>query len=186
MLVVTTTVRMVNRVHSHTTSTGPVVAFGLELVERAASLEEGLVDTSTTSDDADGRACRSRDSLFRAGRQSYAGLVVVGGVANNGGIVARCAGEDATVANLLLDVADDRTLRALGDGEDVADVESGLLAAVHETTGVHSLGGDEGLLAEFVAVRVAEDDAGEGSTTIPTISVNADFTSIPRTDQSRE
>ena len=80
-------------------------------------------------------------------------------------VVARGTGERSTVTRLLLNVADDGTLRALSDGKDVADGENGLLAAVDEGTGVEALGGDECLLAELVAVGVTEDDTGEGSTT---------------------
>lgn len=84
---------------------------------------------------------------------------------NDGGIVARGAGEGTTVADFLLNIADDSTFRALGNGEDIADGKGSLLAAVDEGTGVEALGGDESLLAEFVAVGVTENDAGKGSTT---------------------
>ena len=144
---------------------GSLVALGLVLVERTASLEQRLVDTSTTGNNTDGCTAATRDRLLRARRKTDTGLVVVGGVANHGGVVAGCPGESATVADLLLNVADNGTLRALSDGEDVADGESRLLAAVDESTGVNTLGGNEGLLAELVPVWVAEDDAGEGSTT---------------------
>lgn len=53
MLVVTTTVGMVDGVHGHTTSLGPAVALDGELVLGARSLEEGLVGTATTGDDTD-------------------------------------------------------------------------------------------------------------------------------------
>ena len=91
--------------------------------------------------------------------------MVVGGVADDGGVVAGCPGEGAAVADLLLDVADDGAFWALRDGEGVPDGERGLLAAVYERAGVEALGRDEGLLAELVAVRVPEDDAGEGRAT---------------------
>jgi len=64
MLMVTTTVRMVHGVHSHTTSTGPVVTLSLVFVVRTASLEQGLVDTTTTGDDSDCRARASCNSFF--------------------------------------------------------------------------------------------------------------------------
>ena len=86
-------------------------------------------------------------------------------MANDGRVVAGSTGERTAVADLLLDVADDRTLRKLADGDDVADRELGFFAAVDESAGVEALGGDEGLLAELVAVGVTEDDTGEGSTT---------------------
>ena len=84
---------------------------------------------------------------------------------NNGRIVARGARQGTAVADLLLDVADDSTLRQLRDREDVANRKLGLLAAVDEGTSVEALGGDESLLAELVPVGVAEDDASKGSTT---------------------
>ena len=142
-----------------------LVALSLELVVRTASLEQRLVDTATTGDNADGRTGRARDGLLRAGGQTDARLVLVRRVANDGRVVAGSTGERTAVADLLLNVADDGTLGALGDGEGVADGEGGLLAAVDEGTGVKTLGGDEGLLAELVAVRVPEDDAGEGRAT---------------------
>ena len=81
-------------------------------------------------------------------------------MADDGGVVARGASEGAAVADLFLDVADDGAFGALGDGEDVADCEGGFFAAVDKGAGVEAFGGDEGFFAEFVAVGVAEDDAG--------------------------
>lgn len=192
MLMVTTTMRMVNRVHGNTTRTGPaaerrplsapfgrvgqsreytLVALGLVLVVRTAGLEQGLVDPPTARNDADRRAAAPRDGLLRAARQADAGLVLVRRVADDGRVVARRARERAAVAGLLLDVAHDRALRALRHGEHVADGERRLLAAVDEGAGVQALGRDEGLFAELVAVRVAEDDAGEGGAAVLAMSV---------------
>jgi hypothetical protein len=165
MLVVSSSVRVIDGVHSHTTSTGPVVALGLVLVERTTSLKQWLVDTSTTGDDTDGRTAATSHGLLRTGWEADAGLALVGGVADDGSVVAGCPSERTAVADLLLNVANDGTLRALRDGEDVADGENGLLAAVDKGTGVETLGRDKCLLAELVAVGVTEDDTGEGSTT---------------------
>ena len=87
-------------------------------------------------------------------------------MADDGRVVAGRAGERTTVTSLLLDVADNRTLRALGDGENVADGELGLLTAGDEGTSVETRGRDEGLLAELVTVGVAENDTGKRSTTV--------------------
>ena len=96
-------------------------------------------------------------------------------MADNSGIVARGAGQSTAVANLLLDVADNGTLRALSDGEDVSNVEGGLLATVDEGTGMEALGGDESLLAELVPVGVAEHDMGERSTTAKMVQFSQNF-----------
>lgn len=84
---------------------------------------------------------------------------------DDSGIVSRGSCKGTTVADLFLDVAYDRTFGALADGEDVTDSEGGLFTTVDKGTGVETLSGNECLCAKFVAVGVAEDDAGEGSTT---------------------
>lgn len=163
VLVVSSSVGVVHRVHGHTSGSGPRVSLGSHGVVLSAGLEERLVDSSTTGDNSDDGSASRRDDLLGAGREPDSGLAILT-VSNDGGVVSGGPGERSSVSNLLLDVADDGSLRALGDGEDVADVEGGLLSAVDERSGGDSLGGDEGLLSELVSVRVSEDDGGEGGT----------------------
>lgn len=130
----------------------------------ATGLEEGLVDTATAGGHTDGRTSARRDGLLRTRGETNTGLAVLR-VADDGGVVARGASKGSTVTDLLLDVEDDGTLRAGREGENVADRKGSLLAGVDERAGRDTLRGDEGLLAELVAVRVTEDDGREGSTT---------------------
>ncbi len=53
MLMVTTTMGMVNGIHSNTSSDGPVLSLVLKFVKGAASLKQGLVSSAASSDDAD-------------------------------------------------------------------------------------------------------------------------------------
>lgn len=53
MLMVTTTMGMVNGVHSNTSSDGPVLSLVLKFVKGAASLKQGLVSPASTGDDTD-------------------------------------------------------------------------------------------------------------------------------------
>jgi len=162
---VTTTVRMVDGVHGNTTSLGPAVALDGELMLCARGLEERLVCTATTSNNADHATGTAGDNLLGTGRELDAGLALVVVVADNGDVVAGGTAERTTVANLLLHVRDDCTL---GDGrkrKDVADGQSGVLSGVDELAGVHALVGDEGLGVQLVAVGVTELDASERSTT---------------------
>jgi len=165
MLVISSSVRMVHRVHCHTTSLGPAVALRLELVERSASLEQRLIDTRATSNDTNSRPRVSEDGLLRPTGQPDPGLVLVGGVTDDGRVVSGCPGERTTVTGLLLDVADDGTFGHFADWEDVADRQLGLLAAVDERASVETLGGDESLGYAAVFVRVLELDEGERCTT---------------------
>lgn len=131
----------------------------------AARTQEGLVRPSTTSDDTDHTTDGAGDDLLGAGGELDTGLALVGVVANDGDVVAGGPAERTAVANLLLDVGDDGTLRNGAEGKDVADGQAGVLAGVDELAGVHALVGNEGLGVELEAVGVAENDLGERSTT---------------------
>lgn len=162
---VTTTVGMLHGVHGHTTHLRPAVALHLVLVVGTTGLQDGLVDTTAAGDDANHGAVGRGHDLLGAGWQLDTGLLGVLVVGNHGGVVARGAGQTATITGLLLQVADDGTLGHLAEGHHVADLKGGLAAAVHELAGVHALGGDEQLLADLVAVGVAEVDDGQRSAT---------------------
>lgn len=166
VLVVTTTVRVVDGVHSHTTSAGPRVPLDLELVVSTTGLEQGLVDTTTTGDDADSGTRGGGDGLLGTGRKTDTRGLAVGVVANDGGVVTRGTGERTTVTGLLLDVADNGTFGERREGENVGDVQGSLLTAVDELAGGETLSGNEGLDTGAVLVRVTESDLGKGSTTV--------------------
>jgi len=169
-LVVTTTVGVVDGVHSNTTSTRPRVALGTHGVVLATGLEEGLVDTATAGGDTNGSTSARRDGLLGTRGETDASLAVLR-VANDGGVVARGTGKGSAVTDLLLNVEDDGTLGALTEGKNVADREGSLLTGVDERAGRDTLSRDEGLLAELVAVGVAEDDGGKGSATAGSANV---------------
>lgn len=76
-------------------------------------------------------------------------------------VITRSPSENPTVTDVVLDVANDGSLRHRSEGQDVADNEVGLLPAVNELAGVHALGGDEELLLVLEAEGVAEGDACE-------------------------
>jgi hypothetical protein len=151
MLVVTTTVRMVYGVHGNTTSSGPAVTLSLVLVEGTTSLEQRLVNTTTTSNDTDSSTGTGGNNLLGTGGELDTGLTVLT-VSNDGGIVTRGTGKSTTVASVLLNVADDGTFWHGGEGKNVANGEGSLLSAVDELAGVHTLSGDEGLSTKTVPV----------------------------------
>ena len=143
VLVVATTVGVINGVHCDTTNLGPLVTLGPVLVAGTAGLGDGLVHTASTGDDADhGTAVRAH-GLARAGGELDTGQVLIGNMRDDSDIIPRSTSELATVSGLALQVADDSTFGHRADGEDVADVELCLLTAVHVLTGVHTLSSDE-------------------------------------------
>lgn len=134
-------------------------------MECTTSLQQWFINPSSTCNNTNGGTCRSRDGLLRTTGKPDSCLVVIRRVTDDSSIVAGSSCEGATVTDLLLNIADDSTFRALGDRENVADVEGGLFAAVDKGTGVETFSSDESLLTKFVAVRIAENDAGKRSTT---------------------
>lgn len=165
MLMVTTTVGMLHRVHGNTTHLGPAVALHLVLVVGTTGLQDGLVNTTAAGNDADHGAVGRGHNLLGARGQLDTGLLGVRIVGNHGGIVARCARQTATVTGLLLQIADDGTLRHLAQWHHVADLQRSLAAAVDKLAGVHALGGDEQFLAKLVAVGITEVNDGQGCAT---------------------
>jgi len=174
MLVVTTTVGMVDGVHGNTTSLGPAVTLDSELVLGTRSLQERLVSSATASDDTDHSSGTGVDNLLGTRGKLDAGLALIRVVADNGDVVAGGTAQGATVTNLLRHVRDDGTFGHGAEGEDVADGESGLLADVDELASVHALVGDESLGDLLELVGVTEDNLGERSTTTGIVDDLAD------------
>jgi len=122
MLMVSTTVRVVDWVHGNTTSTGPVVTLSLKFVVGPAGLEQGLVNPSTAGDDTDSGTGATRNGLFGTGRKTDTGLVVFRRVPNDGSLTSGCSGESSTITNLLLDTADDRSFGELAHRKNISDI----------------------------------------------------------------
>jgi hypothetical protein len=165
VLVVTTTVRVVNGVHGHTTHHGPAVSLGAELPERTTGLEDRLVNTTATRDEAHSGAAARRNRLLGAARQFDARAVRIEVVANDRGVVARRARKAAAVTDSVLDVANDRAFGHLAHRQNVADGELRLGAAVHVLARVNTLRGNERVVHMTVLVHVTERHLRQRRTT---------------------
>merc|ERR1719153_342068 len=158
---VTTTVRMLDGIHGRTTNLGPRVPLSLVFEVGSAGLQQRLVDSSSTGDDADHRAVGRRNRLFRSRWQFHFRPAHIRVVGDDGGVVAGSSGQFAAISQLLLQLADDGSLRHGADGHHVADGQRRLLAAVDELTRVHALDGDERLLALLKFVGISKLDDGQ-------------------------
>jgi len=161
MLVVTTTMRMVDRIHSNTTSLGPAVPLDLELVHSARGLEERLIGSSATSNNANHATGSRRNDLLGTRGELDTGPALVGIVTNDGNVIARSPAKRTAVSSLLLDVGNNGTFGHRPEGKDVANVYGGLLSSIDELPSVHALVGNKSLMSELVAVRVTENDLGK-------------------------
>lgn len=85
---------------------------------------------------------------------------------DNNGVVTGSSGQDSTITHMVLNVANNRTLRYWSERENIAHNEIRLLPTVDKLAGVHSLRRYEQLLLLLVPKRVSECDPGKrGSTT---------------------
>jgi len=183
MLMVTSSVRMVDRVHGHTTGLGPAIPLNLVLVHGTRSLKERLVGSSTTSNDTNHTTGGGGNNLLSTGGEPDTGLPFIRGVPDDGDVVAGGPSKRTTISSLLLNVGGDGTFRHGSKRKDVSDAKRGLFSGIDKLAGVHSLVGNETipqsksaanprtpggiqgvvrLVAKLVAVRVTEGDLGEG------------------------
>lgn len=126
-----------------------------------SGLEQRLVDTSSSSDQANrGASVRLERNLVARG-QTDTGNLVVNIVTNDGGIVTRRLGQLAAVTNLALHVADNGSFGHLSDGQGVADIEARGDSAVHVLSGVQAFGGNEPFLVLALFVLVAKLNASQ-------------------------
>ena len=121
VLMVTTTVRMLDGVHGNTSDARPVPLLGVGLEVGVVGLQERLVSSLAASDDANHGSAATDDGLADAGGQSDASLLSVFGVTDHNGGGARGTGENSAISQLGLEVGNDGSLRHGINREDVAD-----------------------------------------------------------------
>lgn len=84
---------------------------------------------------------------------------------DNNGVITRSSGQDSTITHMVLNVANNRTLRNRSEREHIAHHKICLLPAEKKLAGVHALCSYEQLLLLLVPKRVSESDSGKRGTT---------------------
>lgn len=164
MLMVTTTVRVINWVHGHTSGLWPRVSLSLVLVVSSTSLQQWLVDSTTTGNNTNDTSGVRGEDLLGTRWQLDSGLSLIRVVSNDDHIVTRGSTQCTSVSNLLFNVGNNGTFWQGAQRQDVTNVKRSLLTGVDKLTGVDTFVGDESLLSEFVLVRVSENNLGQWST----------------------
>jgi len=164
MLMVTTTEGMFYWVHSNTTNLWPAVTFDLVLVVGTSGLQEGFVDTTTSSNNTHGSSTSAVKNFLGSGWKLDSGLSGVGVVRDNDGGVTGGLGELSSVTVFHFNATAGGTFWHLSDWENVSDVEGSFTATVDSLSSGGSFSGNKqfSVLSEFV--RILELDLGEGST----------------------
>eukprot|EP00796_Vickermania_ingenoplastis_P002015 gene2015-gene1671 len=121
VLMVTTTVRMLNGVAGNTTDLGPAVALAAEAVERVTSLKDGLLNAATTANNANHGAARAGHGLLLAAGELQAGTASLSVVRDNNAVVTGSASQGSTVTGLRLHVAHNAAIGNLPKGKNIAN-----------------------------------------------------------------
>lgn len=164
VLLVTTTMWMLDWVHSNTSDIWPVASLDSEFVVFDTGLQDWLIGTATCSDDTDHGSAVSVDGLSGTGWKDDSATETIFGVTDDGGAGTRRTGELTLITSVLLNVHDDGTLWNLVDWEDVTDGNLGLSTAVDVLTRVQTFWGDVEFRFKSVFVWVSEDNAGNWGT----------------------
>jgi len=130
VLMVTTTVGMLNWVHGDTSHSWPVVPLSLCLVPGSVGLEEGLVGSLTSSDQADHGSAATNDGLSGAGWESDSGLLSIVGVADDDSRGAGGSGERSSITELGLTVGHDRSFWQVINWDNISNCELSLGSTV--------------------------------------------------------
>mmetsp|Transcript_38450 Transcript_38450/g.62498 ORF Transcript_38450/g.62498 Transcript_38450/m.62498 type:complete len:297 (+) Transcript_38450:59-949(+) len=163
VLVVTTTVRVLDGVHRHTSHLRPTVSLCFVFMVRAACFEHRLIETSTATDNAYHSTATALADFLGSGGKANARRSLIKVVCYDRSVVSGCSSQFTTVALLLFNVADDGTLRHSRKRKNVSDLKLCLSTCEDELTCVDPLGSNEVHFVELVFVRVAEDHASDGS-----------------------
>lgn len=126
MLLVTTTMRMLDGVHGDSSNSGPgSSSLCLHLVEDGSGLADWLVDSATSGNDSDHSSAGAKDGSSGSGRKSDSSLLQVFGVTDDDGRGAGSSGERASVSDLGLAVGHNSSFGELVDWKNVSNAESG-------------------------------------------------------------
>ena len=93
MLMVTTTVRMLDWVHGDTSHSWPVVSLSLLLIPSSVSLQQWLLSSLASSANANHGSAATDDGLSGSRWKSDSGLLSIIGVTNDDGGGTGCSGE---------------------------------------------------------------------------------------------
>ena len=123
VLMISSSMRMFDGVHSNTSDSGPVLLLRLCFVVGNISLQEGLIGSLTTSDDADHGSAGSLDGFSESRWESHSGSLSVFGVTDDDSGAAGRASDTASISEFGLNVGDDGALGHCVHGKDVSDGE---------------------------------------------------------------
>jgi len=164
VLMVTTTMRMFNRIHTNTSDLREHLSLALEHVMFLSGLQNWLFVSATTSDNTNHASGNTLDSFFVTTWKLDSGLGTVFGLTDNGNEGTGGSGKSTTIVMILFDVAHGGTFWDSVNWQNVSGGDLGLGTGVDVLANVHRLASDEVFGVLFVLVWVGELNLSEWGT----------------------
>merc|ERR1719419_447294 len=165
VLMVTSSVWMLNWIHSNTTNLWPAVPLDLIFVVRTSSLQHRLINTSTSSNNTNHSSVSRRDNFLVARRKLYSGPLSIGIVSDNSSVITASPSALATISRLLLKIADNSTFGHVAHRHHISNGNVSFLSTINELSSVQAFSCNEKFLLCLIAVRITEVSNSKGSTT---------------------
>jgi len=156
MLMVTTTMRMLNWVHCDTSNSWPMLSLSLHLEPGVGSLKEWLIGSLASSANTNHGSATTHDGLSGSWWKSDSGLLTIIGVTNDDRWSTGGSGERTASSDLTCTIAHDGTFWHLVHWDDISDGKRCFVSGIDELSGVHSFDSDEILNSLLVSVCVSE------------------------------
>jgi hypothetical protein len=163
MLMVSSSVGMLDWIFSDTSDFWPAVSLYSELVVSSAGFEHRFVDSSTASDEAKHGSVSAGVQFLDAGWKLDSSFAGVGVVGDDCAVSTGSFSDLASISGFLLQLAHNGTFWHLSDWHDVTNVQSGFFTGVDELSGANAFWADHGFGNLSVLVRVSELDFAKGS-----------------------
>ena len=132
MLVVTTSMWMVYRVHTNSSDLGPHLSFLIKPMPLNSGFQNWLIRSLSARDHSDRGPALARNCFPLSRRQSDPGLEAVLGVADYYDAGARALAQRPTVPGLFLHIAHQSSLGYFVYGQYVSDSDGSFLAAIYK------------------------------------------------------
>jgi len=156
MLMITTTMRMLDGVHCNTSNSWPVLSLSLGLEPGVGCLQEWFICSLPSGTDSNHGSAVSLNSLSSSGWKTDSSLSAVIGVTNDDSWSAGGSGERSSISKFTFTVGDNGSFRHLIDWKNISNGEGCFWASIDELTCVHSFDSDEVLDSLLVSVCISE------------------------------
>jgi len=165
MLLITTTMRMIYWIHSHTSNSWPASSLRFVFVMLASGLANWLVRSSTSSTNSYHSSAIAWNWSSATTWESDSGLSSIITVTNDNSWCSTGSCERSSVSCLSFTIWNNSSFRKKVHRQDISHGESSFGTSIDKLTSVHTFYCNEILSSMLVSVRISEHNSGKWCST---------------------